>query len=229
MKFVPVASLIVGLLIARRKFVRHGRGGLAAVDLVEVAMVAVAVADLAAEEIVAEAGGGNGSFHGAEQVVTARRDQPEVRLAWAETQRRLESSAGISRRLVSRRLAWTVDEPVGLSSLWLGLVWRLGIYDRFWNGARNGLCRGVTAPWSWGYYGYYNPYWMGPMGGAGYINYSQPVVMSGPSSPPPPAVAAQQQTDALTLFDSVAVCFAKEIILRRGSTDRAIAYEQTTA
>jgi Tetratricopeptide repeat len=63
-----------------------------------------------------------------------------------------------------------------------GLGWGLG----------TGIGLGLTlgSPWGWGYYSYYNPYWVAPPVGAGYINYGQPMVvappaMQGPAQMPP--------------------------------------------
>jgi tetratricopeptide (TPR) repeat protein len=47
----------------------------------------------------------------------------------------------------------------------------------------------MASPWSWGYFGYYNPYWAGPVGGMTYINYSQPVVVAAPTPNPAPVLA----------------------------------------
>jgi hypothetical protein len=45
----------------------------------------------------------------------------------------------------------------------------------------------LGSPWGWGYYGYYNPYWVAPVGGVTYINYSQPIVVAPPIGAAPPA------------------------------------------
>jgi tetratricopeptide (TPR) repeat protein len=41
------------------------------------------------------------------------------------------------------------------------------------------------SPWGWGYYNYYNPYWVAPVGGVTYINYGQPIVASPPVNAAP--------------------------------------------
>ena len=69
----------------------------------------------------------------------------------------------------------------------------------------------VSSPWSWGYWGYYNPYWTAPAESTTYIDYSQPIIVtSSPtdSTPQQPAVAAQAtgqptaQDEAISQFDS---------------------------
>lgn len=73
-----------------------------------------------------------------------------------------------------RPWGWGWSGGWGWGSSWgLGVGWGLG---------GTSLSVGVGSPWNWGYFGYYNPYWMGPMGGVTYVNYSQPVVV--PSAPP---------------------------------------------
>lgn len=90
---------------------------------------------------------------------------------------------------------------------------------------------GVAAPWSWGYYGYYNPYWTPVPTSVTYINYSQPVVVAPPPAvssqqvPYAPAITAQRQSDALGLFDAARNSFRQgNYQAALAQTDRAIGY-----
>jgi tetratricopeptide (TPR) repeat protein len=87
----------------------------------------------------------------------------------------------------------------------------------------------IGSPWGWGYYPYYNPYWVGPVGGVTYINYSQPIVVASPAvaapqgaveAGPAPADAAAtnpSQDKALAIFDSARSMF------KRGDYQMALA------
>jgi tetratricopeptide (TPR) repeat protein len=97
-----------------------------------------------------------------------------------------------------------------------------------WGGAwglGTGLAVGITlgSPWGWGYYPYYNPYWV-PVGGVTYINYSQPIVVAPPiasqvvaASPTAQSGMTDAQQKALANFD-----IARELF-RRGDYSVALA------
>ena len=59
--------------------------------------------------------------------------------------------------------------------------WGFGV--GFGTGLAVGVGVGVASPWNWGYFSYYNPYWIPPVAGVTYINYAQPVVVTVPVSP----------------------------------------------
>jgi len=105
-----------------------------------------------------------------------------------------------------------------------------------------GLSVGIgvpASPWNWGYFGYYNPYWVAPAGGITYINYSQPVVVAPPtpadstgqiSTAAPlqvPAASSQPtalQSEALAIFDNARSLFRKGKYREAlAQTDRAVA------
>lgn len=69
-----------------------------------------------------------------------------------------------------------------------GLGWGLGFGVGF--GVATIGVASLASPWGWGYYGYYNPYWVAPVGGVTYINYSQPIVVAPPAGAPPTGYAA---------------------------------------
>jgi tetratricopeptide (TPR) repeat protein len=97
------------------------------------------------------------------------------------------------------------------------------------------------SPWGWGYFGYYNPYWVVPVGGVTYINYSQPVVAAAPAPPVPaasqtttsaytaaPSAPSVQKTpaqrEALAIFDNARSLFRKgQYRPALSQTDRALA------
>jgi Tfp pilus assembly protein PilF len=117
-----------------------------------------------------------------------------------------------------------------------GLGWGLGVGVGF--GVATIGVASLGSPWGWGYYGYYNPYWVGPVGGVTYINYSQPIVVAPPSSGPPPAGYATtppapadaamppnaSQERALATFDSARSFFKRgDYPMALAQTNRAIA------
>ena len=122
-----------------------------------------------------------------------------------------------------------------------GFGWGFGL-----GAATVGIGMGLGSPWGWGYYSYYNPYWVAPVGGATYINYSQPVVYQAPpspppqqypptygaqygvqantSAPPPPAAQSPARTEALGIFDNARSLFTQgKYQAALTQTDRAIA------
>lgn len=115
---------------------------------------------------------------------------------------------------------------------WYGGGWYGGGWGLGW-GYGPGVTVGVYAPaspWIWGYYGYYNPYWVAPIGGVTYINYSQPIVVAAApvaSSGTSSASAARptpQQTQALAVFDNARGLFRQgQYQAALKETDRALA------
>ncbi len=91
----------------------------------------------------------------------------------------------------------------------------------------------LASPWGWGYYSYYNPYWVAPVGGVTYINYSQPVVVAPPPTGyqptlPGPSDATGQpdasQARALASFDSARSFFKRgDFPMALAQTNRALA------
>jgi Tfp pilus assembly protein PilF len=91
----------------------------------------------------------------------------------------------------------------------------------------------LGSPWGWGYYSYYNPYWVAPVGGVTYINYSQPVIVAPPAAGvqptlPGPSDAAGQpnaaQARALATFDSARSFFKRgDFPMALSQTNRALA------
>jgi hypothetical protein len=75
---------------------------------------------------------------------------------------------------------------------WGAPGWGIGVGWGLGGGVSVGI--GMGSPWNWGYFGYYNPYWMGPMPGVTYINYAQPVVVAAP--PPVQPAAAPMPANA---------------------------------
>jgi hypothetical protein len=120
---------------------------------------------------------------------------------------------------------------------WYGGGWGWGL--GFGLGAGIATVGAVTlgSPWGWGYYSYYNPYWVAPVGGVTYINYSQPIVAAPPVAPAlPPATrptlpgpsdsagAPSDQEKALTIFDSGHGFFKRgDYQLALAQTNRAVA------
>ncbi|MBI3839523.1 MAG: tetratricopeptide repeat protein [Planctomycetia bacterium] len=95
----------------------------------------------------------------------------------------------------------------------------------------------LGSPWGWGYYSYYNPYWVVPVGGVSYINYSQPIIAAPVVVPalqpamqttlPSPSDAASTSSDqekALSIFESAHSFFKRgEYQLALAQTNRAVA------
>ena len=94
----------------------------------------------------------------------------------------------------------------------------------------------AVSPWGWGYYSYYNPYWVAPVG-VTYINYSQPIVAAAPVAVPSPAVATaaspgptlatgeeSAREKALAIFESARGLFKRgDYQLALAETNRAVA------
>ena len=64
-------------------------------------------------------------------------------------------------------------------------------------------------PWSWGYWPYYNPYYVGPViDGGATIDYSQPIVVAQAAASPPVAQAGlTAEEQATPLFDAARNAF----------------------
>ncbi|HUY32252.1 MAG TPA: tetratricopeptide repeat protein [Pirellulales bacterium] len=115
-----------------------------------------------------------------------------------------------------------------------------------WGFGGGGISVGIgvpASPWNWGYFGYYNPYWVAPLGGVTYINYSQPVVVAAPSyaasagqvaptsdapspapSPAPGLQPTPLQNEAMAIFDNARSLFRKGKYREAlAQTDRAVA------
>jgi tetratricopeptide (TPR) repeat protein len=124
---------------------------------------------------------------------------------------------------------------------WYGGGVRWGLEFGFGVGGASVGVVSLASPWGWGYYSYYNPYWVVPVGSVTYINYSQPVVAA-----PIPAVAAQTgnqpayqaalppssdaagqpsaaQSNALAMFDSARGFFKRgDYAMALSQTNRAL-------
>jgi hypothetical protein len=114
--------------------------------------------------------------------------------------------------------------------------WGLGVG---WGLGATNVSVGVGSPWNWGYFGYNNPYWAGPVGGVTYVNYSQPVVVPSPSptyspqaapavnpaAPPVPSVPrTPAQTQGLNTFANAQALFRQgEYQAALNETNRAVA------
>ncbi len=93
----------------------------------------------------------------------------------------------------------------------------------------------LGSPWGWGYYSYWNPYWVAPVGGVTYINYSQPIIYSQPAVvAPQPSPGAPidsplsgggtAQEKALAMFDSARALFKRgDYPMALAETNRAVA------
>jgi len=136
---------------------------------------------------------------------------------------------------------WGLGGPAWGYGIGYGMGYGLGYGVGF---AGGGISVGIgvpASPWNWGYFGYYNPYWVAPVGGPTYINYSQPVVVVPPNpsvsagqatantaAPLPIAAASSQptalQNEALAIFDNARSLFRKGNYREAlAQTDRAVA------
>jgi hypothetical protein len=117
---------------------------------------------------------------------------------------------------------------------WYGGGWGWGFGFGVGAGlATVGVAATLGSPWGWGYYGYYNPYWVVPVGGVTYINYAQPIVVAPPPQPttqptlPGPSDTASvtpNQEKALSMFESARNLFKRgDYQLALAQTNRAVA------
>jgi tetratricopeptide (TPR) repeat protein len=87
----------------------------------------------------------------------------------------------------------------------------------------------IGSPWAWGYYSYWNPYWVGPPPGVTYIDYSQPIVVAQPAVAAQPTAAGTATTNnnqerALALFENARALFKRsDYQMALAETNRAIA------
>jgi tetratricopeptide (TPR) repeat protein len=80
----------------------------------------------------------------------------------------------------------------------------------------------VGSPWAWGYYNYWNPYWVAPVG-VTYIDYSRPIVVQS-AAQPAVAAAPDNQQKGLASFDMARALFKRgDYPMALAETNRAIA------